>query len=149
MTIPFRLDCTARYIPSADAIVGIIYVQDSTDPTAPKFIPNRIGGPTCQARLINNADGTHIQVLDLDRRMGNSDGSIRVIFNHPAQTKNLSFEVVLYVLDANPAIVLERIAPVTLDVVNNPASPIPLGQQPDNPPDIQSRARLNEILVDG
>lgn len=145
----FTLDANARYIPDADAIVGIIYVRDNMDPHNPTFVPNRIGGPTCQARLINNADGSKLQVLDMDRRMGNSDGSIRVIFNHPPQQQNLSFEVVLYIAGTNPAILLERMVPVTRDVTNNPTSPIPLSQQPANAPDIQSRARLNEILVDG
>lgn len=142
----YHLDCTARYIPDADAIVGIVYVKDDVSST---FVPNLIVGPVCQARLVNNANGAKLQVLDLDRRMGNSDGSIRVIFNHPPQSRNLSFEVVLYIAGTSPPILLERMVAVTMDVGNNPTSPIPLGQQPANSPDIQSRARLNEILVDG
>lgn len=139
------LDVVARYVEVADTIVARIYVVDKDSNTR---IPNRV--VNAQARLVNNADGGVLVRVDFDRRMGNADGSVKIVLVRPPQSQNVSVEVVLDIADTDPPIHLERIVPVVPDVQPNTNNQIPLAQQPDSEQEaltFRAKSRLNEVLV--
>lgn len=139
------LEVVARYVEAADSIVTRVYVVDKD---ANVRIPNRV--LNAQARLVNNADGGVLVRVDFDRRMGNQDGSVKIVLVRPPQAQNVSVEVVLDIADTDPPLHLERIVPVVPDAQPNTNNAIPLAAQPDSNEEslsFRAKSRLNEVLV--
>lgn len=141
----YTLDVVATYVPIADSIVVRVFVIDKDRNVR---VPHRV--VNAEARLVNNGNGEVLTRVEFDRRMGNADGSVKIVIVRPIQYENVSFEVVLDVLDTDPPIHLERIVPVVKDVPANTNNAIPLANQPDNDPSnmlFRAKSRLQDVLV--
>lgn len=139
----FSLSLVAVYVPQADTITAQAYVRNDAVGT---FVPQLL--VRAEMRLVDTATGHVMFRMPVDARMGNADGSVKAVFSHPPQTRNVSVEFVTDLQNQDPPIHLERIVTVALDKGTD--SKIPLAQQPSDNPyvlEVRSRARLNEVLL--
>lgn len=112
------IDATAEYIVDGDCIYSEVFVYDNVaDVYHPEYIRTGV------ANLLYN--GVSVSSVTFDKRFGNSDGGVKLYFNHPKHTKNLQLQI---------SIVLEDDSAYTKTVPvlqNSMDDTIPLSQQPD------------------
>lgn len=129
------LDATAEYIVDGDCIIAEAFVYDTV---ADVYHPEYISYGT--ASLSHN--GVSIAIVYFDKRFGNSDGSIKLYFNHPKHTKNVKLHV--HVLLEDSSEYTKLVAVTQSDMLDT----IPLTQQPDTgvPTDYRGQKRLDENI---
>lgn len=99
-----KLDGTAEYMPDGDIILVTIYVLEGT-----KARPNTIVHGRC-THYLGQVEYGH---ANFDRTNGNTDGPVKIAFNHPPVTTGSMRVTVTTDTDALDAIFPIQILPTT------------------------------------
>ena len=87
------LSASATYYTAGETNMGDLVLADIwlLDTDTDTYYPDFVETGTCQLRRNEEV----MDSADFDLRHGNGDGSIHVVFNHPAEIRNLRVRVVL------------------------------------------------------
>lgn len=128
-----RLDATAEYSVNGDGIQAEIFIFDETTEI---YHPEYVKEGFVQFQY----NGHTVKEIDFTKFNGNSDGSIKIYYNHPSRNSNLSMYVEVELEDDT---IYDITVPVTQD---NMDDTIPLTEQPeiDSTDEYRSQKRINE-----
>jgi len=140
------LEATASYEQDGDCVIAEIFIFD---PVEEVYHPEQVKEGTA----LLNFGTTSIGTIDFDKHYGNADGSIKVYFNHPANTQNLQLHVdttLEYLSDPDdPASYTTAVYQKTVPVITSSSEDsIPLTQQPteDSTTEYRSQRRIDENI---